>query len=196
MSWALTQFSQSPSAAPSYFPEFLWQFEISSLSKVILVLRKARSCRAPNLGCRGAETPGSFDVLPKNSMRCDAWVGVLLWWSCRSPAAHSCSLLNHLNSFHGGMFKHHAKFDADSLLFLLSHFECEGHTVYTLTQWHLPSPLTSTVKSWLFTRAHSSPLSSAARLHGCCANYSHYINNGWNLPVQTSYTLVLLQSVI
>ena len=29
--------------------------------------------------------------------------------------AHSCSLLNHLNSFHRGMFKLNAKFDAESL---------------------------------------------------------------------------------
>ena len=35
--------------------------------------------------------------------RRDAWVGTLLWWSCQSPVAHSCSLLNHPNSFHGGM---------------------------------------------------------------------------------------------
>ena len=48
----LTQFSQSPSAAPSYFPESHWRSEISPLSKVILVLGKSRSCRAPNLGCR------------------------------------------------------------------------------------------------------------------------------------------------
>ena len=30
------------------------------------------------------------------------------------------SLLNHLNSFHGGMFKLNAKFDADLLLYSLS----------------------------------------------------------------------------
>ena len=35
--------------------------------------------------------------------------------------------------------------------------------------------LTSTVKSSLFTHAHSSPLPLAARLHWCCANCSHYI---------------------
>ena len=52
-------------------------------------------------------------------------------------------LLNHLNSFHGGMFKFNAKFDAD-LLFSLGHFECYGHTVHTLTQRHLLPPLTST----------------------------------------------------
>ena len=33
------------------------------------------------------------------------------------------SLLNHLNSFCRGMFKLHAKFDVDSLPYLLSHFE-------------------------------------------------------------------------
>ena len=58
---------QSPSAAPSYFPESCWWSEISSCSKVILVFGKARSCRAPKLGFRGAESPGWFDVSPQNS---------------------------------------------------------------------------------------------------------------------------------
>ena len=49
----LTQFSQSPSAVPLYFPESHWRTEIASLLKVILVLGKARSLREPNLGCRG-----------------------------------------------------------------------------------------------------------------------------------------------
>ena len=31
----------------------------------------------------------------------------------------------------------------------------------------------------LFMHGHSSPLSLAARLHQCCTNHSHYINNGW-----------------
>ena len=43
------------------------------------------------------------------------------------------------------MFKVHAKFDADSLLYLLSHFECDGQTVHILTQQCLLPPLTSTV---------------------------------------------------
>ena len=42
---------------------------------------------------------------------------MLLWWSCQSPGAHCCSLLNHLNSFHGGMFKCNAKSDADLLFY-------------------------------------------------------------------------------
>ena len=67
--WDLTQFSQLLSAALSYFPESHQWPEISSLSKVILVLGKARSYRAPNLGCREAESSGLFDVLLKNSAR-------------------------------------------------------------------------------------------------------------------------------
>ena len=33
------------------------------------------------------------------------------------------------------MFKLNAKFDADSLLYSLSYFECDNHTVHMLTQW-------------------------------------------------------------
>ena len=60
------------------------------------------------------------------------------------------------------MFKLNAKFDADSLFYSLSHFECDGHTVHLLTQRRLPPPLASTVKSSLFTHVHSNPLSLAA----------------------------------
>ena len=52
----------------------------------------------------------------KLCMRHDAWAGLLSWWSCQSPVAHSCSLLSHPNSFHGGMFELNAKSDADLLL--------------------------------------------------------------------------------
>ena len=62
------------------------------------------------------------------------------------------------------MFKPNAKFVSDSLLCPLSHFVWVGYTVHMLTQWHLPPPLTSTVKSSLFMHAHSSPLSMAAIL--------------------------------
>ena len=75
------------------------------------------------------------------------------------------SLLDHLNGFHRGVFKFNTKFDAHSLFCLLSHFECDNHTVHTLTQYHLRPPLSSTVKFSLFTHALSSPLSLAARLH-------------------------------
>ena len=118
---------------------------------------------------------------------CEA--GVVSCWSCQSPVAHSCGLLNYPNSFCGGMFELNAKFDADLLLYLLSHFECGGHTVHMLTQQCPLPPLTSTVKSLLFMHAHSSPLSLAARLHRCHANYSCYINNGWTFSEQILYIL-------
>ena len=103
--------------------------KISSLSKVILFLEKARSHRVPNLGWRRAESPGWFDVLPKKFMRHDAWVGVL-WWNCQSLVVHSCGLLNHPNSFHTRMFKLTIKLDADMLLYLLSNFDTTA-TLYT-----------------------------------------------------------------
>ena len=70
---------------------------------------------------------------------------------CRDETANhrlliAVALLNHPNSFRGGMFKLNAKLDAYSLLYLLSHFECHGHTVHMLTQWHLLTLLTSMVK--------------------------------------------------
>ena len=88
------------------------------------------------------------------------------------------------------MFKLNLKFDGVSLLFSLRHFECDGHTVQILTQRRLLTPLTSTVKLSLFTHAHSSPLSLAARLHQCCSNHSRYINNSWTFSRQTSLYIV------
>ena len=85
------------------------------------------------------------------------------------------------------MIKLNEKFHEDSLLYPLSHFGCEGrHAVHMLIQ--LP-PLTSTVKSSLFTPVLSSPLSLAAWLHQCHTNCFHYINNGWTFSRQTLYTM-------
>ena len=54
----------------------------------------------PNLGCRGAESPGWFDVLPKNCTRHDAWAGMLSGHIVvrKLPVAHSCGLLSHQNN--------------------------------------------------------------------------------------------------
>ena len=130
------------------FPESHWWSEISSLSKVILVLGKARNGRVPNLGCKsGCQiTWGIWCFAKKLDMKHDARVGALLWWSCQSPVTHSCSLLNHLNSFHRGMFKLIAKSDGD-LFYWLSHFECDSHTEHMVSQRRLLPLLTSTVKS-------------------------------------------------
>ena len=122
---------------------------------------------------------GDLMVCQKLCMRCNAWAGALSWWSCQSPVVHSCILLNHLNSFCGGMSKLNVKFDADLLLYLLSHFEYDSHTVYMLTQWHLPLPLTSTVKSSLSMHAHSSPLLLAAKLYQYHSNCSFMLTMAW-----------------
>ena len=58
--WDLTQFSQLPSAALSYFPEFHRQSEISFLSNMVLVLGKARNHRVPNLDGRGLSPLGDL----------------------------------------------------------------------------------------------------------------------------------------
>ena len=63
--------------------------------------------------------------------------------------------LNHPNNFHRRMFKLNAKFDADSLLYLLCHFECNSYTLHMLTQQHLLPTLPSTVS------AHSCIMSRA-----------------------------------
>ena len=154
---------------------------------MILVLGIARHHSTPNLGYRGAESPRWFDVAPKNSAkRHDAWAGLLSRWNCQSPVAHSCGLLNHPKNFHERMFTLNTKFDEDFLLYLLGHFECDGHTVHMLTSRCRPSPPTSTVKSSLFTHAHSSPLSLAARLHWCRENHSCYVNSVLTFSRQTS----------
>ena len=58
--WDVTQFPQTPSAVLSYFPETHGWSEISSLSKVILDLGKARGHKTPNLGCRGLNHLGNL----------------------------------------------------------------------------------------------------------------------------------------
>ena len=82
--WDFTQFSQSLSAVPSYFPESHRLSEISSLSKVILVLGKASTHRAQNLGCSGAEQPEWSDVSPKSSVQ-----DVMHEWVCCCDEAAS-----------------------------------------------------------------------------------------------------------
>ena len=155
---------------------------------MILVLEKARSRRAPNLDWGGLSHPRDLifcqKILPKTWRMSRHIVTMKL-------SVTSCPQLwpsEHPNSFHRGIFKLNAKSDADSLLYSLSHFECNGHTVHILTQWCLPSPRTSTVKSSLFMHAHSSPLSLAARLHWCCTNCSHCTNNGGSFSRQTVHT--------
>ena len=85
---------ESPSAASLYFPESLWQPEISFLSKVVLVLKKGWNHRAPNLGCRGLSYLGDlmFHQKTLQEMVCISGhivVMRLLITSC--PQLHPCS---------------------------------------------------------------------------------------------------------
>ena len=151
---------------------------------MILVLGKARNLRALNLECRGLESPEWCVVLPKKSLQAfqnmDHFQQIFnhLWSVCATilfvlhSMHHPESLLNHPNCFYRGMFKLNSKFDAYSLLSSLSHSDCDNQTVHTLSQRSLPSPLTSTVTSSLFTHVNSNSFSLAARLHQCRANHS------------------------
>ena len=91
------------------------------------------------------------------------------------------------------MFKLKTKFNADSLFYSVSHLECDDHTIHMLTQLCLPPPLTSTMKSPLFTHAHSSPLSLAAKLYQCCANSTCYINIGWTSSGQALFICICVK---
>ena len=170
--WDLTQFSQWPSATLPYFPEShstVWYLLPLKGDFSFWEKPEITECQIWAVGAWVTWVIWCFTKKP--CMRCDAWVGTLWWWICQSPAAFSCSLLSHLNSVHGGMFKLKTKYDADLLFYSLSHFECDGHTVHMLTQWCLPQPLSNTMKSSLFTDAHSSPFSLATRLHLCHTNH-------------------------
>ena len=155
---------------------------------MILVLGKARSCRARNLGCGGGLSHlGDLTFCQKtwHTTWCMSWCTVVMkvpnhqlpiaiaFWIIWTVSAEECSnLTQNLLQF----------------IALLSHFECDGYTVHMLTQGHIPPPLTRAMKSPLFMHEHSSPLSLTARLYGCHANHSSYINNGWAFSGQTSYS--------
>ena len=87
---------------------------------------------------------GDLMFCQKLCTRHDAWAGMVLWWGCQSPVAHCCSLPNHPDSFHRGMFKLKAKFDADSLLYsvilnvMATQYTCSLNGIYhphCLVQW-------------------------------------------------------------
>ena len=173
-----------------------------------LVLGKARSHRAPNLGCSGAESPGWFDVLPKNSARdvihelvcChdkDAnqqlpraaafWI---IWIVSVEECLSCSSLMQNLMQIYCST----RSVISNVTVTQYSSTHSRYHSTHTLTQGCLLAPLTSTVKSPLFTHVRSSPLSLAARLHSCCTNHSHYISNCWTFSRQTTYTHTSVKS--
>ena len=169
-SWDLTQFSQSPSAAPLHFPECHQRSEISSLSKVILVLGKARSHRAPNLGCRGTESPGWFD---QNTLY-ETWCMKLPITSCPYLEAFWMPIvsLEEWSSLMQNLMQIYCSIHSVILNVIATQYTCLVNGIYH-------PPLTNIVKSSLFMQVHFCPLSLAARLYQCHANCSRYINKGW-----------------
>ena len=109
-------------------------------------------------GFRGAESPGWFDILPKNS----AWDAMHEQVCCCDKAAHH-QLLTDVDFW---IIQIVSTEECSSLTQNLMqiccctccHFECDSHTVHMLTQPHLPSPMTTTAKLSLCTHVHSSPL--------------------------------------
>ena len=104
--WEMKKFYQLPSATPLYFIEFYQWSKISPLSSVILVFGKARSCRMPNWGYKGAESPVWLDVSPKTHIKQDARVAhchdkaanhqlpiAVAFWITKIVSAEECSSL-------------------------------------------------------------------------------------------------------
>ena len=120
--------------------------------------------------------------------RCDTRAGSLLWWSCQSPVAHSCGLLNHLNTsteecsnWMQNLMQIHCPSWSVILNVTATQYTCSLSGIYHphwLVQWRHHC-----------SHAHYSPLSLVARSHWCCVNDSCCINNGWTFSRQTLYTI-------
>ena len=117
---------------------------------------KARSHRAPNLGCRGAESPGWFDVSQKNS----AW-DMMHEQACCCDEAVSHQLLIAVVCW---IILIVSTEECSSLMQKLLQICCSSHSVIlngTATQYTCSlngvyhPPLTSTVKSSLVIHMHS-----------------------------------------
>ena len=145
---------------------------------------KSQKLQGAKSGCWGTESPAWLDISPKVSVQgvmCEQvhchdqaanhqLLIAVAFWIIQIVSMKEClSLMQNLMQIRCS----------------LSHVECDSHTVHKLTQQHLLPPLTSRVKSSLFTHAHSSPLSLIARLHWCLTNHSRYINNGWTFSRPT-----------
>ena len=96
-----------------------------------------------------------------------------VFWIIRIVSVEECSsLMQNLTQIH---CSHSIIVNA-----MATPYNCSLNSIYC-------PPLPSTMTSSLFTRAHSSPVSLAARLHRCHVNHSRYINNGWTFSRQTLY---------
>ena len=63
--------------------------------------------------------------------------------------------------------------------------KCDGYTVHMLTQWCLPPPLISMVKSIIVHARASQSTPLGCQVTWCCTNCSRYINNAWSFSGHT-----------
>ena len=162
---------------------------------MILVWGKARSHRAPNLGCTGAVSPGWFYVLPKLS----AQDVMHKQTCCRDEAAsHQLPIAAAFWIIPVGFME-----ESSSLTQNLMQIFCSTHSVilnvmatqYTHSLNGMYCPHWLVHWSCYLSCAHSSPLSLAARLHWRHPNHSHYINKGWIFPGQTLFYIYTHTSI-
>ena len=175
-------------SCPVVFPESHWQSEVSSLSKVILVLRKARSHRAPNLGWKVAESPGWFNVLQKISVQdvMHEWMHcydeaashqlsiAVSFWIIQIVSAEKCSSLMQT------LMQICCSTCSVILNVKATQYTCSFNGVYR------PHWLHSEVMI-VHTRAFQST-DLGCQVTWMSLKLSHSINNGWTVFKQISYT--------
>ena len=153
---------------------------------MILVLGIARSHRALNLGCKGTESPGWFDVSPENYAQdlmhekacChdEAANHQLLiaadFWIIWVVSAEECSTLKQ------NLTQIHCSTWWVILNVMATQYTCSLNNIYHphwLGQW-------SHRCSCMHIPVHSS---MSASLYWYCSNHSCYIINGWTFSGQT-----------
>ena len=135
----------SPSVALLYSPESQQWSEISSLSEVSFLTSfgKRQSVRAPNLGCRGTESPSWFYVSPKKSV-----------WDLMHEQAHCCDeAANHqlplaaafwiiwivspeeCSSLIQNLMQFHCSTHSVILSVTATQYTCSLNSIYCLLQW-------------------------------------------------------------
>ena len=179
---------ESPSAAPLYFFESHWGSEISSLSKVIVVLGKARSHRVLNLGCSGADSPGWFDVSPKIS------AGDTMQVHCRDEAADpqlpaavafwSTPVVSVEECASKKLMQIHCSTSSVIVNAMATQYTCSLSGIYR-PHWRVQR---SGHCSCMCIPVHSPWLPGYIDV----TNHSHHVNNGWTFSGQTSYLVYIL----
>ena len=155
--------------------------------KVDFSFGKSQKLQGTNSGLYGGWVIWVIWCFTKNlCTRHDAWVGALSWWSCQSPVAHSCCLLNHPNSF--------CREEYSSLTWNSMKIHCSIHSVFlnvTATQYtcslngiYLPHWLVqwSVHCSHIHIPVHP-PWPPAYQCH---TNHSPYVNKDWTFSGQIS----------